>query len=67
MKTLVKDLVKLRILSEVNCNHRCELWEASKDEVFFKDKGQTTVKTLNNVEKSLSILAVRLNFQIPFN
>ena len=29
--------------------------------------GRTTVKTLNNVEKSLSILAVLSNFQNPFN
>ena len=29
--------------------------------------GQTTVKTLNNFEKSPSILAVLSNFQNPFN
>ena len=29
--------------------------------------GRTTVKTINNVEKSLSILAVLSNFQNPFN
>ena len=39
----------------------------AKDKVFLKDNGRTTVKTLNNVEKNLSILAVLSNFQSPFS